>query len=120
MDIFNKYRTGIVATVVALAMGGGWLYDKGSTSKAEENNYQLIEGRIFETPQQMIRVVTKVEQLPTIEEVQRQKILDSIAGEAMKKNAEDAIRSRAARDKRDSLQAVTIYQIKEELKKQNN
>lgn len=120
METFNKYKTIIVSTITALVIGGGWLYDRGSSEQKKANDIELLEGRIFESPQQMVRTVTTVEQLPSIAELEKQRLLDSIAGEAMKKNAEDAIRSRAARDKRDSLNAVTLYLMKEEIKQLKN
>lgn len=100
---------GIIGTVV-----GGIYFFGGFMS--------TIESKGFTTPEEKVEVIQHVKQAPSPEQLQRQMILDSI-------NTQSAIKSRALRDKlqkeqskRDSLTAVTIYQIKEELKtlKNNN
>lgn len=107
---------------LALIIGGlvgvyGWIYNQGTLNAK-------FEGRTFDSPDQKVYVVKKVEELPTPEQEQRKYFQDSI-------NTASAIKSRRKRDslwllehkarmRTDSinrLNADQLFQIKEELKK---
>jgi len=117
METFKKYW-GFVAMIVGGVIGVyGWVYNQGSES-------QSLEGRVFDSPEQKVVIVSHVEEGPTPEQQQRAILLDSV-------NSAHAIKSRAMRDsvylletkarkKTDSiilLNADQMYQIKEEIKK---
>ncbi len=116
MDKFNKYWGILVAVIGVIAGVFGWIYNKGAESKS-------IEGRIFDSPEQRVYVVTKVEELPTPQEAWQEYYLDSIdtADRIKSRKTRDSLmilehEARVITDSINRLNADQIYQIKEELK----
>lgn len=116
METFKKNIAWIIATLSTIGALYLFVFERGAQS-------QNTEGRIFDSPEQKVYTVKKVEEMPTPEQTQRQLILDSI-------NTINAIKSRAKRDSLlikmseqlkhlDTLYLKTsdqVFQIKEELK----
>jgi len=117
MEKFMKYWQLIVGvlggTLIAVF---GWFYTQGQQSKE-------YEGRTFDTPEQKVYTVKKVENLPSPKEEWQKYYLDSInnvsAIKSRKVRDSLMIVERKAREYTDSinlLNADQLYQTKEEVK----
>lgn len=100
-------------SLIALA---GWFYTQGQRSKE-------FEGRTFDTPEQKVHVVKKVEDLPSPKEEWQKYYLDSIdtANRIKSRQVRDSLLlvEREARKYTDSinlLNADQLFQTKEEVK----
>jgi hypothetical protein len=108
LEKFNKYFPITFVTGILISIGT-WLYTRGG-------NDVKLEQRIYPTVELRNKSIRHLEVVPTPQQIAKKAILDSL-------NTVSAIKSRRLRDslikkqaKRDSLTAVTIYQMKEEIK----
>jgi len=116
MDEIKKYW-GFLALIIGGAAGVfGWFYNKG----AEEAKY---DGRVFDSPEQKVTVVSKVEEMPTPQEQWQAYYLDSIdtANRIASRKTRDSlmkieVEARKYADSINLLNADQLYQIKEEIK----
>lgn len=120
MDAFKKYW-GFIAMIIGGLVGAyGWIYNQGAQT-------QNLNGRIFDSPEQKVHVVEKVESLPSAKDEWAKHLRDSMdtANRIKSRKIRDSlmILEYKARKKTDSinlLNADQMYQIKEEIKKLKN
>lgn len=120
METFQKYWGILVAVIGVTAGAFGWIYNKGADSRA-------LDGRTFDTTEQKVYTIKKVEDMPSPSQERERSIFDSLATVKTTELLETVINdSRSIKshihhlDSINMLNADQMYQIKEEIKKNHN
>tara|TARA_R110000851_G_scaffold295152_4_gene450004 strand:+ start:624 stop:989 length:366 start_codon:yes stop_codon:yes gene_type:complete len=117
MDFFNKYW-GVIVAIGGVIIGvAGWLFNQGI-------EYNSLEGKTFDSPEQKVEVVKYVKDAPTPKDMWQKHLRDSLdsVNRVNSRKIRDSLMvlEYEARKKTDSiniLNADQLFQIKEELKK---
>lgn len=116
METLEKHWKLISGIIVGISAVATWIFSQGANSRS-------LEGKVFDSPEQKVEIITHVEDAPSPKQLQLKHLRDSInTAHAMKSRSKrdsahfEELRRRHVTDSINQLNADQIYQIKQEFK----